>query len=78
MSADVVILEEANVAASLELFPVQDLLGVLDQRPEHVELVLTGRGAAPELIQKADLVTEMKAVRHYYEKGVQARVGIEK
>jgi len=75
---DLVILEEDNVAAYLGLFSVQDLLDVINQRPVHTELVITGRGASPEVIAQADLVTEMKAVKHYYDQGVQARVGIEK
>ncbi len=75
---DVVILEEANVAVAIGLFPVEDLMDIIRQKPEHVELVITGRGAAPEVMEKADLVTEMKAVKHYYDKGVQARIGIEK
>ncbi|MFC1877132.1 cob(I)yrinic acid a,c-diamide adenosyltransferase [Thermodesulfobacteriota bacterium] len=75
---DMVILEEANVAVAIGLFSVKDLMDIIRQRPHHVELVITGRGAAPEVIEKADLVTEMKAVKHYYDKGVQARKGIEK
>ena len=75
---DLVILEEANVAVAVGLFSVEDLLDVVRQKPDHVELVITGRGAAPEVMEQADLVTEMKAVKHYYERGVQARVGIEK
>ena len=75
---DMVILEEANVAAAIGLFSVKDLMDTIQQKPDHVELVITGRGAAPEVIEKADLVTEMKAVKHYYDKGVQARRGIEK
>ena len=75
---DMVILEEANVAVAIGLFPITDLMDIIQQRPDHVELVITGRGAAPEVIEKADLVTEMKAVKHYYDQGVQARVGIEK
>lgn len=75
---DVVVLEEGNVAASLGLFSVDDLLAVINQKPDHVELVITGRGASPRVIEQADLVTEMKAVKHYYEQGVQARIGIEK
>ena len=54
------------------------LLDLIDQKPDNLELVITGRNAAPEVIEKADLVTEMKAIKHYYEKGVVARVGIEK
>ena len=75
---DVIILEEANVAVTCGLFSVQDLLEVVASRPESVELVITGRGAAAELIEMADLVTEMKEIKHYYNIGVTARVGIEK
>ena len=75
---DLVILEEGNVAASLGLFSVEDLLELIDRKPDHVELLITGRNAAPEVIAIADLVTEMRAVKHYYDQGVQARVGIEK
>jgi len=75
---DLVILEEGNVAASLGLFSVQNLLALINQRPDHTELVITGRGASPEVIAQADLVTEMKAIKHYYDQGVQARIGIEK
>ncbi|MBW1865237.1 MAG: cob(I)yrinic acid a,c-diamide adenosyltransferase, partial [Deltaproteobacteria bacterium] len=54
------------------------LMEFIQQRPDHVELVITGRNAAPEVMEKADLVTEMKAIKHYYDQGVQARIGIEK
>ncbi len=74
----VVILEEANVATKFGLFSVQDLLGVMLAKPDNVELVITGRGAAARIIENADLVTEMRAVKHYYQKGIVARVGIEK
>lgn len=73
-----VILDEANVAVMTGLFSARDLLELIAAKPEDTELVLTGRGAPDEIIEAADLVTEMKAVRHYYSKGVQARVGIEK
>jgi len=74
----VIIMEEANVAVTCGLFPVSRLLDMIDRKPDDIELVLTGRGAAPEIIEKADLVTEMKEIKHYYHKGVQARTGIEK
>jgi cob(I)alamin adenosyltransferase len=74
----VVILEEANVAAALGLFPVDDLIDIIQNKPDTVELVITGRGADPRVIELADLVTEMKAIKHYYEKGVAARKGIER
>ena len=75
---DLIILEEVNVAATCGLFGVEDLMDVLNHKPEKIELVLTGRGADSRVIEKADLVTEMKAVKHYYFKGVKARIGIEK
>lgn len=75
---DLIIFEEANVAVTCGLFSVEDLLELLNRKPEEIELVLTGRGADPRVIEKADLVTEMKAVKHYYFEGVKARVGIEK
>ncbi len=74
----VIILEEANVAAKLGLIRVQDLLGLIINKPYELELVITGRHAASRVIETADLVTEMKPVKHYFEKGVPARVGIEK
>ncbi|MCU0558587.1 MAG: cob(I)yrinic acid a,c-diamide adenosyltransferase [Desulfobacterales bacterium] len=74
----VVILDEANVAVSLGLFAVQDLLDLIALKPAGIELVLTGRYAHPEVIARADLVTEMNAVKHYYESGVAARDGIER
>ena len=73
-----VIMDEGNVAADVGLFATEEILAIIDQKPGSVELVITGRGADPRVIAKADLVTEMKAVKHYYEAGVGARVGIEK
>ncbi|MBW2575013.1 MAG: cob(I)yrinic acid a,c-diamide adenosyltransferase [Deltaproteobacteria bacterium] len=74
----VVILEEANVAVTCGLFSVEDLLKIIDMKPDDLEIVITGRNAMPEIIERADLVTEMKEIKHYYQKGVKARVGIEK
>ncbi|MFW6011499.1 MAG: cob(I)yrinic acid a,c-diamide adenosyltransferase [Desulfosalsimonas sp.] len=74
---DVIILEEANVAYGSGVLSEEELLGIIDEKPEGVELLFTGRGGAPALLDKADLITEMKAVRHYFEKGVGARTGIE-
>ena len=73
-----VVMDEANVAATLGLFSVEDLMAVMDRSPDAVELVITGRGADPRVVARADLVTEMRAVKHYYPDGVSARVGIEK
>ena len=74
---DLVILDEINVALSIGLLSEAEVLGFLDERPETVELVLTGRGAPASLIERADLATEMKAVKHYYKQGVEGRKGIE-
>ncbi len=74
---DIVIMEEGNVAQMTGLITEDDLLSVMDAKPGTVELLITGRGATPAVIEKADLVTEMKAVKHYYEAGVAARTGIE-
>jgi cob(I)alamin adenosyltransferase len=74
---DVVILDEANVAVRLGLIPVGDMLELLDARPPEVELALTGRDADPRIIERADLVTEMREVKHYYQQGIQSRKGIE-
>ena len=60
------------------LFDVQELIDIIDAKPDNMELVITGRGADSRVIEKADLVTEMKEIKHYYQKGVKSRVGIEK
>ena len=75
---DVIILEEANVAVKYGLISEQELIDVIISKPESMEMVITGRNASPLILEKADLVTEMKAVKHYYSKGVEARLGIEK
>jgi cob(I)alamin adenosyltransferase len=75
---DVIIMEEANVALSCGLFSLERLLEIIKDRPESVELVITGRGADSQIIENADLVTEMREIKHYYNKGVGARIGIEK
>ena len=74
---DVVILDEINVAIEYGLISISDLLHLLDSKPEEMELVLTGRNARPELLERADLVTEMVKRKHYFDKGVPARKGIE-
>ena len=71
------ILDEANLGPTLRLFPVEELLALVDARPDGVELVLTGRGADRRLLDRADLVTEMQEIKHYYRQGVLARTGIE-
>ena len=73
-----IILDEANIATYYNLFTVADLLDFIREKPEDVELVITGRMADPRIIEEADLVTEMKEIKHYYQNGVAARDGIEK
>lgn len=75
---DLVILDEANVLIKYALLSEQDCLDIIALKAENTELVFTGRHASPGLMQAADLVTEMKAIKHYFEKGVTARPGIEK
>ncbi len=72
-----VILDEINNATRFGLIPVEEVLSLIDTKPKEVNLVLTGRGADERIIQKADLVTEMKNVKHPFDKGEWARVGID-
>ncbi len=74
---DIMILDEINVAVDFNLIGLEDVLSLIDSLPEKTELVLTGRYARKEVIDNADLVTEMREVKHYYTKGVIAREGIE-
>ena len=74
---DVLVLDEINVSLWFGLLELADVLALLDERPPGVELVLTGRRAPAELVERADLVTEMREVKHYYARGITARKGIE-
>ena len=75
---DVVILDEANVAVKLGLITIEQLLDLIAARPRGMEVVVTGRYAHSRLVETADLVTEMSAVKHYFTQGIPAREGIEK
>jgi cob(I)alamin adenosyltransferase len=74
---DVVILDEANIATHFGLLSAEDLTALIDIRLPGVELIFTGRKADPRLIARADLVSEMREIKHYYQKGVLARKGID-
>ena len=74
---DVIVLDEANIAVYYNLFTDEELINIIRQKPEQTEIIITGRYASDKLIEFADLVTEMKEVKHYYNQGVQARKGIE-
>lgn len=74
---DLVVMDEACIALYFKLFDVELLLMAIKNRAKHTEVVVTGRYAPEELIAMADLVTEMKEVKHYYNQGLEARKGIE-
>ena len=74
---DIVILDEILNALWFELIPERDVLELLNKKPRHVELVLTGRNASQAITEKADLVTEMVQRKHPFEQGIMARAGIE-
>ncbi|MDI6728193.1 MAG: cob(I)yrinic acid a,c-diamide adenosyltransferase [Thermodesulfovibrionales bacterium] len=74
---DMVILDEINVAVHHKLLNIEDIMNMLNSKPSNMEVVLTGRYADEKIIEMADLVTEMKEIKHYYKKGVKARRGIE-
>ena len=74
---DVVILDEINVALHYKLIDLKEVLRLIEEKPKHVELILTGRKAPMELVAKADLVTEMLEIKHPYQQGMAPRLGIE-
>lgn len=74
---DVVILDELTIALYFKLINIKEVMELISSKKENIELIITGRYAPNELIDRADLVTEMKEIKHYYNKGVQARKGIE-
>ncbi len=74
---DMVILDEINVSIDYNLLSLEDVLRCMDDIPDRTEVILTGRYAKGELINRADLVTEMKEVKHYFREGIMAREGIE-
>jgi len=74
---DIVILDEINYALNRKLIGVRAVLGLIHRKPAHVCLVLTGRGAPRPIVEAADLVTEMRKIKHPYDKGMTARKGID-
>lgn len=74
---DVIILDEINVAVSLGLIPVEKILNFIDEKPYNIHLIMTGRGAYPEILERADLVTEMIEVKHPFKEGKGALRGID-
>lgn len=76
-SFSLVVLDEIVTASLFKLITIDEILELIRIKPADKELVITGRGATPELIEACDLVTEMKEIKHYYNAGVNARTGIE-
>jgi cob(I)alamin adenosyltransferase len=74
---DVVVLDEILGAVAANLVPLEEVLALVARKPPELHLVLTGRGAPPELIEVADLVSEVKPIKHPYERGIKAQRGIE-
>jgi len=74
---DLVVLDEINVALSFGLVSLEKVLKLLKNKPLHVEVVLTGRTPPPELVELADLVTEMAEIKHPFNRGILARKGID-
>jgi cob(I)alamin adenosyltransferase len=74
---DMVILDEVNYAIDKGLIEAGDLVQLIRDKPEHLHLVLTGRNARPEVVEAADLVTEMREIKHPYHKGIKAQKGVE-
>ncbi|MDD5439205.1 MAG: cob(I)yrinic acid a,c-diamide adenosyltransferase [Candidatus Omnitrophica bacterium] len=75
---DMVVLDELNTVLGYKMANVNDVIKIVKSKPCHAEIVMTGRMAPKKLMSSADLVTEMKEIRHYYKKGVGARAGIER
>lgn len=74
---DMIILDEINMAVHYNLISLDDILDLMDKKPTEIELVLTGRSAHPEIVRRANLVSEILEIKHYYTKGINARQGIE-
>lgn len=74
---EMIVLDEINVALKMGLLKLKDVLELIDKASKKTELILTGRYCHPKIIKKADLVSEIKEVKHYYKKGIKARKGIE-
>ena len=77
---DLVVLDEVNYAVDyldIKLVEVKDLLEIIEKKPAHTHVIFTGRNAKPEIVERADLVTEMKEIKHPFQKGIQAQKGID-
>jgi len=75
---DIIILDEINILLYFKIVDINMVLKIIEEKPDHIELILTGRNAPAEILERADLITEMKNIKHYYDQNVLARSGIEK
>jgi cob(I)alamin adenosyltransferase len=75
---DIIILDEINVAVWFDLIKVEEVLDLLNERPKNIEFILTGRRAPEAFLEVADLVSDVKEIKHYYKRGVKTRTGIER
>lgn len=74
----IIILDEINVLLYFKIIEIGHVLEIIDSRKKEIELILTGRYAPEEILKRADLITEMKEIKHYFQKKIKARTGIEK
>ena len=74
---DIIILDEVNYAVNLNLVKIEEILSLIKSKPDNIDLILTGNYAKRELIEIADLVTEMKEIKHPFQKGIKAKKGID-
>jgi cob(I)alamin adenosyltransferase len=74
---DMLILDEINVAVSFGLISAEEVIEFIDNKPDRLELILTGRYADQRIIDRADTVTEMEEIKHHYQRGIKSRKGIE-
>lgn len=75
---NIIIFDEILTAHGFHLISIKDMLDIIQEKPDGIEVIFTGRNAPPEIIAAADLVTEMVEIKHYYQKGIEARDGIER
>ena len=74
---DIIVLDEVNIALDYGLLKPKEVIKLIGEKPQNVELILTGRHASPKLVQMADLVTECVKIKHPYDQGIMARPGID-
>ena len=74
---DLIIMDEVNIALELKLLELDDIISLIKKSPKRLELILTGRYAHPKILRLADLISEVKEIKHYFKKGINARKGIE-